>query len=106
MKYLYLHIYWLILSANNFELMNLRNLSIQYHIAALNSLKNIMQAMKTLELPSDIDNVMIVNDELSSTLNSGESIFKKYVMNSNYSKEALELYILYLRNSMVKKKKG
>jgi len=77
-------------------------LSIQYHLAALNNLKNIMESMKTLEIPSDIDNIMIINDELSNILNNGDSIFKKYIMSTNFSKESLELYILFLRNSMVK----
>ncbi|OUM57145.1 hypothetical protein PIROE2DRAFT_65169 [Piromyces sp. E2] len=84
----------------DFELMELRNRSIQYHIAALNGLKNLMEALKTLDNPSDIDNAMITNDELADILNNGESIYQKFVISSNYEKESLELYILFLRNSM------
>eukprot|EP00833_Pecoramyces_ruminatium_P006115 jgi/Orpsp1_1/1180147/evm.model.c7180000072310.1 len=85
---------------NSFEIINIRNQSLQHHLASLNSLKNLMMSLKTLDGKSDILNAMIANEELTNILNSGEVIYKKYVSNSNFSKESLELYILFLRNSM------
>jgi len=61
-----------------------------------------MNSLRTLETASDIENVMIINDELTEILNEAESHFKKYVIRCNYSKDSLELYILFLRNSLVK----
>ncbi|KAG4091274.1 hypothetical protein H8356DRAFT_953183 [Neocallimastix lanati (nom. inval.)] len=87
-------------NALDFELSQIRNVSIQYHIAALNSLKNLMNALRTLDSPSDIENAMVINDNLTDILSRGENHFKKYVIDFNYSKESLELYILFLRNSM------
>jgi len=84
----------------DFELLQIKNKSIQYHISALNELKELMSALKTLENPADIDNAMVINDHLTEILNSGEKHFKHFVTEFNYSKESLELYILFLRNSM------
>jgi len=83
--------------------MNLRNQSIQHHLAALNTLKNLMLSMKSLDNISNINYTMSLNDELTQILDRGEKIYKKFVMESDYSKESLELYVLFLRNSMVKK---
>jgi len=60
-----------------------------------------MNALRTLDSPSDIENAMVINDNLTDILSRGENHFKKYVIDFNYSKESLELYILFLRNSMV-----
>jgi len=60
-----------------------------------------MESLKNLETNEDIDISMRVNDSLIEILKNGETLFKKLVLNSNYSKESLELYILFLRNSMV-----
>jgi len=87
--------------ASNFELSEMKYKSLQYHIAALNSIKNLMGALKTLENPNEISTAMICNDELTDILNEGEKHFKSYVIKSNFSKESLELYVLFLRNSMV-----
>ncbi|KAG4085949.1 hypothetical protein H8356DRAFT_963518 [Neocallimastix lanati (nom. inval.)] len=87
-------------SSSDFELIEIKNRSIQYHLAALNILKNLMNSLRTLETASDIENVMIINDELTEILNEAESHFKKYVIRCNYSKDSLELYILFLRNSL------
>ncbi|ORX61198.1 hypothetical protein BCR36DRAFT_8189 [Piromyces finnis] len=84
----------------DYELVEIRNSSIQYHIAALNGLKNLMIALRTLDSQMDIDNAMKINDELTEILNNGESIFKKFVFGFNYSRESLEFYILFLRNSL------
>jgi len=85
----------------DFELLQIKNKSIQYHIAALNELKDLMASLKTLENPGDVENAMIINDKLTDILNSGERHYKNFVNEFNYSKESLELYILFLRNSMV-----
>eukprot|EP00833_Pecoramyces_ruminatium_P011280 jgi/Orpsp1_1/1185312/evm.model.c7180000093211.1 len=86
--------------STDFELIEMRNRSVQYHLAALNHLKQLMEALKTLDNPSDIDNALVVNDQLTEILNDGEFIYKKYVALCDYSRESLELYILFLRNSM------
>ncbi|OUM58722.1 hypothetical protein PIROE2DRAFT_15939 [Piromyces sp. E2] len=87
-------------SGVNYELVEIRNQSIQYHIAALNALKNFLSSLRILDNVSDLDNAMIMNDELTEILNDGENIYKKYVQIANYNKESLELYILFLRNSL------
>ncbi|ORX86171.1 hypothetical protein BCR32DRAFT_290158 [Anaeromyces robustus] len=87
-------------NSKDFELMNIKNLSIQYHLAALNGLKNLMVSLKSVETLSDIDNAIIVNDELTNILNKGEKIYKNFIIKSKYAQEALKLYILFLRNSM------
>jgi len=60
-----------------------------------------MSSLRILDNPSDIDNAIKINDELTEILNNGENIYKKFVQEYNYSKESLELYILFLRNSMI-----
>jgi len=60
-----------------------------------------MSSLRTLDNPSDIDNAMKMNDDLTKILNDGESIYKKFIKEFNFSKESLELYVLFLRNSMV-----
>jgi len=79
----------------------MRHKSLLYHLAALNSIKSLMGALKSLENPEEINNAMIYNDELTDILNEGEKHFKSYVIKCNHSKESLELYILFLRNSIV-----
>jgi len=63
-----------------------------------------MISLKTLETSTDFENAVIINDELAQILNKAESHFKKFILRVNYSKESLELYILFLRNSLVNKK--
>jgi len=60
-----------------------------------------MSSLRILDNPTDIDNAMKLNDELTELLHNGESIFKTFVQRFNYDRESLELYILFLRNSMV-----
>jgi len=81
--------------------MNIRNQSVQYHLAALNTLKILINTLRTLENVSDFDNAMVINDDLAYILNMGKNIYKKFITQRNYEKESLELYILFLRNSMV-----
>jgi len=59
-----------------------------------------MSSLKNLDTSVDIDNAMVINDELAEILNVTESHYKKFVAKFNYSKESLELYILFLKNSM------
>jgi len=87
-------------SASEFELIEIKNRAIQYHLAALNFLKNLMSSLKSLETTADIENAMVVNDELTEVLSEAEGHYQKFVVKFNYSKESLELYILFLRNSM------
>ncbi|ORY24906.1 hypothetical protein LY90DRAFT_630109 [Neocallimastix californiae] len=89
-------------NSNDFKLMNIKNQAVQYHLAALNSLKKLMNSLRVVEDPSEFDNVMSTNDELAKLLSMGESTYKNYIIHSNYSKESLELYILFLKNSMEK----
>ncbi|ORX80370.1 hypothetical protein BCR32DRAFT_293881 [Anaeromyces robustus] len=84
----------------NFELNDLRHKAIQYHLGALNGLKNFFDTLKSLENPEEVKNAINYNNELTDILNSGESHFKKFVVEFNYSKESLELYVLFLRNSL------
>jgi len=60
-----------------------------------------MSSLKSLETTADIENAMVVNDELTEVLSEAEGHYQKFVVKFNYSKESLELYILFLRNSMV-----
>ncbi|OUM63511.1 hypothetical protein PIROE2DRAFT_9928 [Piromyces sp. E2] len=87
-------------SASEFELIEIKNKSIQYHLAALNFLKTLMNSLKSLETTSDIENAMVINDELTEVLNEAEGHYKKFITKFNYSKESLELYVLFLKNSM------
>eukprot|EP00833_Pecoramyces_ruminatium_P009480 jgi/Orpsp1_1/1183512/evm.model.c7180000085556.1 len=92
-------------SSNNkdvtdFEVMEIRNSSIQHHLASLNCLKDMMNILKNLDRDVDIDNAMICNDVLSNILNNGDRIYKKYLISTNFDKESLEIYILFLRDSM------
>jgi len=87
-------------SSSEFELTELKNRSIQFHLSALNFLKSFMNALKNLDTSVDIENAMVINDELAEILNEAESHYKKFVTKYNYSKESLELYILFLKNSM------
>jgi len=48
-----------------------------------------MESLKNLETNEDIDISMRVNDSLIEILKNGETLFKKLVLNSNYSKELL-----------------
>ena len=87
-------------SSTEFELVELKNRAIQFHLSGLNFLKNLMNSLKVLETSSDIKTAMIINDELAEILNKAESHYKNFVEKFNFSKESLELYILFLRNSM------
>ncbi|ORX52086.1 hypothetical protein BCR36DRAFT_286674, partial [Piromyces finnis] len=88
-------------SASDFELIDIKNRSIQYHLAALNFLKSLMSSLKNLETVADIENTMVINDELTDILREAEGHYKKFIVKFNHSKESLELYILFLRYSLV-----
>jgi len=79
----------------------MRNRALQYHISALITIKNLMGALKSIEDPVEFNNAMLWNDKLTEILNAGEKYFKNFILKFNYSKESLELYILFLRNAMV-----
>jgi len=81
-------------------MLDTKNRAIQYHISALNYLKNLMVVLKNLETQVDIENAMIVNDNLTNILTKGENEFRNFLKAFNYSKESLELCILFFRYSM------
>ncbi|ORY54323.1 hypothetical protein LY90DRAFT_507694 [Neocallimastix californiae] len=53
-----------------------------------------------MEKDTDVDDVMICNDKLTNILINGDNAFKNLLMNTNNNKESLELYILFLVDSM------
>ncbi|ORX81371.1 hypothetical protein BCR32DRAFT_268314 [Anaeromyces robustus] len=85
---------------SDFELVELKDRSIQYHLAGLNYIKVLMSTLKTIETPADIESAMIINDELTEILHEAERHFQIFVTKYNYSKESLELYVLFLKYSM------
>jgi len=82
-------------------MLDTKNCAIQYHISALNYLKDLMVVLKNIETQVDIENALIVNDNLTNVLTKGENEFRNFIKSFNYSKESLELCILFYRYSMV-----
>jgi len=60
-----------------------------------------MESFKILDSNKDIEKVMIINDKLTDFLARAENFYNSYLIKGNFSKESLELYILFLRYSMV-----
>ncbi|KAG4093226.1 hypothetical protein H8356DRAFT_949309 [Neocallimastix lanati (nom. inval.)] len=84
----------------NYDIIELKYRSVQYHLASLNLLKNLMESFKILDSNKDIEKVMIINDKLTDFLARAENFYNSYLIKGNFSKESLELYILFLRYSM------
>jgi len=84
--------------------LDINKINIQYYLSSLNCLKDMMDILKHMEKDTDVDDVMIYNDKLTNILINGDNAFKNLLMNTNNNKESLELYILFLVDSMVKKK--
>ncbi|KAL6633004.1 hypothetical protein U3516DRAFT_734312 [Neocallimastix sp. 'constans'] len=84
----------------DYQILDINKINIQYYLSSLNCLKDMMDILKHMEKDTDVDDVMICNDKLTNILINGDNAFKNLLMNTNNNKESLELYILFLVDSM------
>jgi len=83
-------------------MVEIKNRSIQYYISSLNFQRILINALKHLEERSDIERVMLINEELTNILYKGENEFKMFLNTFNNSMDSLELSILFYKYSMVR----
>lgn len=78
-----------------------KNIALVYHIKSINAYKNILIELKNMTNANDADTVLQCNEYLAETLNKAEKYYTAYVNKYSFSKEAVQLYSLFLKNIMV-----
>ncbi|ORX50005.1 hypothetical protein BCR36DRAFT_290770 [Piromyces finnis] len=84
-----------------YEVEMVKNIAINYHVKSIVSIKNMINELKNYNSPRDVDNILIMNDELSDILSKAEKYYAVYVNKFSFSREAILLYVAFLRNILV-----
>jgi len=79
----------------------IKNLAVGYHIRTVNSLKNLTIELKDLSNTINLNTVTHLNEILTETLKKAENYYSVYINKFPYSKEANNLYSLFMTNIVV-----
>ncbi|ORY36084.1 hypothetical protein LY90DRAFT_673130 [Neocallimastix californiae] len=80
----------------------IKNLAVGYHIRTVNSLKNLTIELKDLSNTINLNTVTHLNEILTETLKKAENYYSVYINKFPYSKEANNLYSLFMTNIVEK----
>ncbi|OUM57799.1 hypothetical protein PIROE2DRAFT_17098 [Piromyces sp. E2] len=77
-----------------------KNMAIEYHVKSLTTLKNLFNELKDLNTTNNLNNILLLNDDLSEIVQKTKQYYITYVNKFSFSKESVELYTSFIRDVM------
>jgi len=78
-----------------------KDIAIGYHLKSLTSLKQLFGELKDYSKTNNINSILCLNDELSSTVHKARKYYDNYISKFSFSKDAVELYVSFVTNVLV-----
>jgi len=76
-------------------------MAVEYHVKSLTALKNLFSELKSLSTTNNLNNILLLNDDLSETIKKTKQYYIDYVNKFSFSRESVELYISFIKNVLV-----